>query len=205
MNQIANLITTMVHGMPSRKAKYYLFMCRTPFLWCIVLVVLIRLFVGEIYKVNTTSMEPTIQPVEILFVEKISEGALLPRRFSDIPLLNAITKFKFVKKLDCRIDWGIHRMPGFEKVKPGDIVLFYAPDGSGNILVKRIQHEVTDHSRRWFYMIGDNMENSSDSRSFGFVSEHLVIGRICFVLFSARLHSGSMAGIRWHRIGCIPQ
>ena len=63
----------------------------------------------------------------------------MPRRFADIPIVNVFTWIKPLREMDERNDWGAHRFPGFREFKKGDVILFYALDGSRNVLVKRIE------------------------------------------------------------------
>ena len=49
-----------------------------------------------------------------------------------------------------------------------------------------------------FFVIGDNRDNSADSREWGFVPEENVKGRAMFVWLSIDRDHG---GIRWHEFG----
>jgi hypothetical protein len=52
-----------------------------------------------------------------------------------------------------------------------------------------------------FFVLGDNRDNSLDSRYFGFVTAHQVLGRVRRVYFSR----DTLTGIRWSRIGLLLQ
>lgn len=79
-------------------------------------------------------------------------------------------------------------------IEVGDLVLFRSPD-DGDLLLKRVGHigghEPTEEFRMLYsgsislpeghlYMLGDNWENSLDSRDFGAVSPHLVVGKVFY-------------------------
>ena len=50
-------------------------------------------------------------------------------------------------------------------------------------------------------MMGDNRDNSQDSRYWGFLPRDYVKGRALFIYFSLdTLSSGPLAGVRWGRL-----
>ena len=53
--------------------------------------VIIRLLIGEPCYIPSGSMEPTLCVGDWVWVDKASYGALLPTRFSDVPLVNVFT------------------------------------------------------------------------------------------------------------------
>ena len=57
----------------------------------ITLCVFVRTFCGEICVVPSSSMEPTILVGDWLWIDKLTYGARLPARWSDIPLINVFT------------------------------------------------------------------------------------------------------------------
>lgn len=56
----------------------------------------------------------------------------------------------------------------------GDLVVVHDPEHSGRFLVKRI----ADVANGSCFLVGDNAENSRDSRSFGPVPRALIVGRV---------------------------
>ncbi|MGN0234426.1 MAG: S26 family signal peptidase [Bacteroidaceae bacterium] len=167
---------------------------------CVLLIVLLRVFVTEFYMVNTPSMMPTIQPTEVFMVDKCSGGTVLPHRFADIPVVNVFTWVKTLRERDAKRDWGMHHSHGPRTYRPGDIILFQMQDDGGDILIKRIDHVVQDIDETYYYVLGDNRENSTDSRSFGLVPEHRVVGRALFVVFSWDSQERLFRRFRWSRM-----
>lgn len=47
-----------------------------------------------------------------------------------------------------------------------------------------------------YFVIGDNFNNSHDSRYFGFINEDMIVGKVMFIYWS----TDSSSGIRWDRI-----
>lgn len=164
-------------------------------------IICFRTLIFEIYVVDSPSMTPTIQPTEVYYVDKLSGGALMPRRFADIPIINIFTWIKPLRELDERNDWGSHRFPRFREFKKGDVILFYALDGSKNVLVKRIETVYKENGQTSYFVLGDNRDNSTDSRSFGLVPDSMVIGKAKHVLFSWDNEAKGLQKVRWDRIG----
>lgn len=89
----------------------------------------------------------------------------------------------------------------------GDVIVFVYPDDRSKIFIRRIEalpgeaiiltngkKEQVPHGM--IYVLGDNKEQSLDSREFGFVPLGDVIGKVRQIYYS----SGD-EGVRWNRIG----
>ena len=59
------------------------------------------------------------------------------------------------------------------KIKQNDIILLRDPR-NGHAVVKRVL-SIRPHA---YFVIGDNPEHSTDSRHFGWVEKHLVVGKV---------------------------
>lgn len=170
-------------------------------IYAIVLMVVFRLFACEVYMVDSPSMTPTIQPTEIYGVDKFSGGAIMPRRFAEIPIVNVFTWIKPLREMDERNDWGFHRFPGYRLFRECDVILFHAKGDEKTVLVKRIAGIESINGQTYYYVLGDNSDNSTDSRNFGMISDSLVIGRARHVLFSWDKEAEGLKKLRWSRIG----
>ncbi len=103
--------------------------------------------------------------------------------------------------MDEQNDWGVRRFDGFRKFRRDDVILFHAKDNYKTILVKRIDHVVYKNGKTSYYVLGDNVENSFDSRHFGLIPESSIIGRAKYVLFSWHSEAKGLSKFRWRRIG----
>ena len=144
----------------------------------LVLAIFIRTVIGEPCKVPSESMEPTIRPGQWLWINKLSYGSCLPERWADIPLINAFTHIAALRNADAKRNWGYHRLPGFTKPKVDDIVVFNSPENEELLLVKRITDLKLVDGEIFYFLMGDNRENSHDSRVFGWIPERLIVGRV---------------------------
>ena len=63
--------------------------------------------------------------------------------------------------------------------RAGDVVVLYDPDRDGHVLLKRVADD-PGGLRRGVYVLGDNVAESRDSRTFGTVPGNAVIGRAWF-------------------------
>lgn len=166
-----------------------------------VLVIILKTFFFQMYKIPTTSMVPTLMPGDKIFVSKLSYGPKLP--FSQI------------------------RLPGFTKPERGDIVVFVPPQEvnkpwykrkpfikrvvglpgetlqikKGNIYLdgKEVvlpevasffyynqggygqkEEKITVPEGKYF-LLGDNSISSKDSRFWGFADKSQIIGEAIFI------------------------
>lgn len=100
--------------------------------------ILIRVFVGQPCFIPSSSMENTIYEGDYVWMSKLSYGAILPKCFADIPLLNIFTWNKFLREADEKNDWGYHRMVGLKRPSIYDIAVFNSDSNPKVLIVKRI-------------------------------------------------------------------
>ena len=187
--------------------------------WAVVMMLILRIFLLQAFRIPSESMRDTLLVGDFLFVSKVDYGAKLP--FTHV------------------------RLPGLRSPRTGDVIVFQWPPDPSQDFIKRciatggqtveirekkvfvdgrelpetyVRH--TDDRIEPFgvsprdnlgpftvppgqlFMMGDNRENSADSRYWGFVPMDLVKGRAVFIYFStASKHWWDMPFfVRWDRL-----
>lgn len=174
----------------------------------IVMVILIRFFVGEIRWIPSGSMRPTLIEGDRIFVERVSRFFTSPKR-GDImvfyPPSEQLSKtpeaiFERLTGFVCKDVAYIKRVIGL----PGDKILIRPnADGKYSVYVngqklketyilddydytpcteKRLCGPMTVPENKYF-MMGDNRGNSEDSRFWGFLPRERFIGRAVFLFW----------------------
>ncbi len=191
----------------------------------ILLALFIRTFVVQAFKIPSGSMLPTLMIGDHLLVNKFIYGIRVP--FSGkvlVPLKNPksgdIIVFKFPK--DRSIDY-IKRVVGVpgDKIEVKDKKVYrngklaedpFAHFTSTTILPGSVSPKdnfgpITVPEGKYFVM-GDNRDNSSDSRFWGFVETNDVLGKAMIIYWSwdidkPLLSADRFTSIRWGRLADI--
>lgn len=143
----------------------------------VVLALIIHTFIMQNFRIPSASMEPTLQVQDYIFASKLHYRFQEPQR-GDIVVFKypKDTKRYFVKRLiavggetvairDSRLL--INGQPVAEDyLPPGLRIPDFGPEEvpAGN-----------------YFMMGDNRNNSSDSREWGFVPRELIVGKEIFI------------------------
>lgn len=203
----------------------------------LLLVLLIRSFLIQPYKVPSGSLEPTILPGDFIVVNQFSYGLRLPVLNKKIfavgePKVGDIVLFRFPKDPSVIFVKRVVGVPGDHIVYRnkvltinGDIAtqipMGMALDREVGIMVpvrvrmerlpNNVEHKIYQRPgydenghydvvvpKGQYFMMGDNRDDSDDSRDWGFVPEENLIGRAFGVWMS---WDSDNIGIRWNRIG----
>ncbi|MBX2886392.1 MAG: signal peptidase I [Granulosicoccus sp.] len=199
------------------------------------IVLFLRSFLFEPFKIPSGSMLPTLLIGDFILVSKFSYGVRLPVINKKIistgsPLRGDVAVFRYPD--NPRLDY-IKRVAGLpgDEIEYRDRTLYingeeitisgaepYIPPGSdaelpGVVLRQEqlgdVTHDIlvsdpgfTGRQSSWtvpeghYFMVGDNRDRSSDSRSWGFVPEENLVGRAKFIWMHHQ--SGT---VLWSRIG----
>ncbi len=89
----------------------------------------IRMFLIEAYTIPTPSMEGSLLVGDFLFVSKTNYGARTPITPIQFPLVHNKIPNTNLESYSKAIQWPYYRLPGFQKVKRFDPVVFNFPEG----------------------------------------------------------------------------
>ena len=137
----------------------------------ILLYVLINATLGR-FRVEGQSMEPNFHENEYVLVDKISYQLWSPQR-GDVVVFNypRATEKDFIKR--------VIGLPGETvEVREGKVYI------NGTPLAEAYLNFPTNYGGLWtlgpteYFMMGDNRNNSSDSRAWGPLEKHYMVGRV---------------------------
>lgn len=183
-------------------------------IFVIVMVIIIRFFVGEIRWIPSGSMRPTLLEGDRIFVERFSRFYTTPKRGDIMVFYPPSTEltgdpwsvFKRLTGFFCKDIAYIKRVVGM----PGDKILIKADsDGKYSVSVngKKLEEKyiLDDYDyipcsekmycgpftvpKDDYFMLGDNRGNSQDSRFWGFLPKDRFVGKAVFLFWPlTRLH-----------------
>jgi signal peptidase I len=117
---------------PARPQRSFLREWADAIIFAVVAATIIRTFVIEAYKIPTTSMEGSLLAGDFLFVSKLNYGARTPITPVAFPFAHHTMPFGLGQAYSKIVQLPYYRMPGFEKIERGDVVVFnYPGDASG--------------------------------------------------------------------------
>lgn len=177
-------------------------------IFVVVMVIIIRFFIGEIRWIPSGSMNPTLLEGDRIFVERVSRFYATPKR-GDIMVFyppsetlktDPITVFKRLTGFFCKDIAYIKRVIGL----PGDKIVIKS-DSNGKYFVylngkKQEEEYILDDydyipcnssmycgpftvPKDKYFMMGDNRGNSQDSRFWGFLPKERFIGKAVFLFW----------------------
>lgn len=144
-----------------------------PYILIIILIILIKQFVISPIIVNGESMMKTLHDKDVMFLNRLSY------RFSKIERFDIVV-------IDNGSEYIIKRvigMPG-EEITCEDGNIFIngkkIKDSYGYGKTENFYYKVPKNE---YYVLGDNRENSMDSRYFGSFSKKTILGETSFIIF----------------------
>lgn len=204
----------------------------------LLIVLVLRSFIIEPFRIPSGSMKPSLQVGDFILVNKYTYGIRLPiigKKVVNIgaPARGDVLVFRFPKQPNKDFIKRVIGLPG-DKIRYEKKVLYvngepakqtflesvneyddfgrvqmlkhyteYLPNKEHSIFVrpsfpgKQLSEDFTV-PEGMFFVMGDNRDNSDDSREWGFVPEELILGKAFFIWFS---WDAINKDVRWKRIG----
>ena len=138
----------------------------------LILALTVHLFLAQATIVYGQSMEPNLYERQRLIIDKVTYNFLAPRRNDIVVIAMPDMEEMLVKR--------VIGLPG-ETVEVRDGVVYV----NGSALSEPFPHELGHESQAPlvlgplnYYVMGDNRDNSNDSRSFGAVHRDYILGRV---------------------------
>lgn len=137
----------------------------------VLVVILIRIFLVTPIRVNGTSMYPTLDNGNFMILKKYGKSSI--ERFDIVVVLRG--KEKLIKRVI-----GLPK----EDVEYRDNELYIDGDLFENTYGSGFTSDFADYcAEDEYYVLGDNREDSTDSRIFGCVKKDNILGTTNFVVF----------------------
>lgn len=185
----------------------------------ILLALLIRAFVIQAFKIPSGSMKPTLQVGDHILVNKFIYGIKLRIPFTALnyslvpigsPKRNDVVVFIFPKETNKDFIKRVIGLPGDTvQIKDKKVYINNQPmvDPHGTYTDQRIIPEMEQPRDNtgpivvppnMFFVMGDNRDESYDSRFWGFVDQKQILGQAFIIYWS---WDRTEFGIRWNRLG----
>ena len=150
----------------------------------LVIIIPVRYFLIQPFYVKGASMEPNFYDSEYLIIDEISY------RFHEAQRGDIIV-FRYPKDPQEYFIKRVIGLPGEEvQIKDGEITIFNSTNPNGFVLketyldpelkTNSLTQEKITLGGKEYYVLGDNRNQSKDSRSFGPVDKSFIIGRVLF-------------------------
>ncbi len=145
---------------------------------------LIRFFLIQPFYVSGPSMEPNFHNNQYIIVDQVTYRFRTPHR-GDVIVFKwpQNTAVSFIKR--------VIALPGETvEVRSGQVVIYNQQHPNGELLSENYLRgaDTPNDARRTlskneYFVMGDNRHNSSDSRIWGPVPRHLIVGKVWVVIY----------------------
>lgn len=183
----------------------------------IILALFIRAFVVQAFKIPSGSMKPTLQIGDHILVNKFIYGVKIP--YTGITLIDVkepahgdIIVFRYPEDPDKDFIKRVIGTPGdIIEIKNKKVYVNNVPIPDDFVIHTRPQilSGLTNHRDNFgpvtvpadsYFVMGDNRDNSYDSRFWGFVDEKAIKGKAFIIYWS---WDSENFGVRWGRISSL--
>jgi len=174
----------------------------------LIFALLIRTYVVQAFKIPSGSMIPTLLVGDQILVDKLVYLFREPKR-------GDIMVFKYPEDPSRDFIKRLIGLPG-EKLEVRNRIVFINDQPLSEEMYAFHEHPTNylPIARRdnygpvvipegSYFMMGDNRENSADSRWWGFLDESMIVGRAFMTYWSRDISNMLPIGMRWDRFGMI--
>jgi signal peptidase I len=189
----------------------------------VILALFVRTFLVQAFKIPTGSMEnnllvgdhllvnkfvfaPTLTSLEdmLLPIDRIERGDIIVFKYPEEPERDFIKRVIGLPGETIELRNKRVYVNG-QRLDEPYVHYLIPPDDSGLMHDSdvRVQYGPVTVPERMYFMMGDNRDNSQDSRYWGFMPREYIKGKALFVYFSLEEESGLsgvLGGIRWRRL-----
>lgn len=156
------------------------------FILALAIVIPIRFFLFQPFIVNGASMEPSFKNGEYLLIDEISYKLRNPKR-------GEVVVFKYPKDPSYFYIKRIIGLPGETvEIKDQEVKIYNYEFPNGKIIKEPYIKGFTTNplkmvlGKNEYFVLGDNREHSSDSRSFGAVPKKNIIGKAWISIYPTK-------------------
>ncbi len=183
----------------------------------VVLALFVRTFLFEAFKIPTPSMERSLMVGDHIIVDKFSLGPMLDFEGGVLPMRDIqrgdVVVFKFDREPEKDFVKRVVGLPG-DEIKVENKILYVNGVPPDEPHVQHVDDQMVPERDTLpaikvpaghYFVMGDNRDNSADSRELGFVPRSRIRGRALFVYWSLAEDSGSdtaaslFSNTRWER------
>lgn len=172
----------------------------------VLLSLFVRTFLFEAFKIPTPSMEESLLVGDHVIVDKFSLGPRLDFEGGILPIRGIergdVVVFKFDREPEKDYVKRVVGLPG-DEVRVDDKILYvngkavdepYVSHRDDNVVPERDFLPAVKVPIGHYFLMGDNRDNSADSREWGFVPARQIRGRALLIYWSIAPEAASAAG-----------